>query len=83
MGYDFERPTTNPHLKRSLDRSYPDQGHGLGNFQVVTRAANFHGFASDDADRAMKVRTMAVVIAMRVRETIESDVATTALTPEP
>lgn len=68
-GYDFDRPTANPHLKPSLDRKDSALGYEAGNLQVVTRAANFYKSASDDADWALKAKALtSMAIAMQERK---------------
>jgi len=65
-GYDFRLPTTNPHLKMSLDRKDSSRGYEPGNVQIVTRAANFYKSASDEGDWALKahaLRQMAATMA--------------------
>jgi len=57
-GYDFKKPTSNPHLLPSLDRKDSRLGYIPGNLQVVTRAANFYKSASDEADWALKARAL-------------------------
>ena len=65
-GYDFSRPTTNPHLLPSLDRKDSGRDYEVGNLQVVTRAANFYKSASDDADWALKAKALrSMAIAMQ------------------
>ena len=68
-GYDFSRPTTNPHLLPSLDRKDSGKGYEVGNLQVVTRAANFFKSASDEVDWALKAKALkAMAIAMQDRQ---------------
>ncbi len=67
-GYDFDRPTTNPHLKPSLDRKDSNKGYEPRNLQVVTRAANFYKSASDEVDWVMKAKAMvSMAVAMEAR----------------
>lgn len=78
-GYDFDRPSINPHLKPSHDRNDSGRGYQPGNLLVVTQAANFYKSASDGADWAMK----AMVAAMQAKKKAEVEVAPGSLTLSP